>query len=63
MTERSRQKNQWISENYDRIILTVMKGKKDIIRQHAADRGESVNAFINRAIESTLERDKQSPNI
>jgi uncharacterized protein (DUF1778 family) len=62
MTERSRQKNQWISENLDRINLTVVKGKKEIIRAHAEGRGESVNAFINRAIESTLERDRQAPN-
>lgn len=60
VTERSRKKNQWISENLDRINLTVVKGKKEIIRAHAEERGESVNAFINRAIESTLEQDNQS---
>ncbi|MCR5135677.1 MAG: hypothetical protein K6C12_01065 [Oscillospiraceae bacterium] len=62
MTERSRQKNQWISENLDRINLTVVKGKKELIRAHAEGRGESVNAFINRAIESALEQDRQTPN-
>ena len=62
MTERSRQKNQWISKNLDRINLTVVKGKKELIRAHAEGRGESVNAFINRAIESTLEQDNQAPH-
>ena len=50
MTERSRQKNQWISENLDRINLTVVKGKKELIRAHAEECGESVNSYINRAI-------------
>ena len=43
--------------NYDRIELRVEKGKKDIIKAHAEKRGESVNAFINRAIDEAMERD------
>ncbi|MGM9588025.1 MAG: hypothetical protein ACI3VA_11150 [Candidatus Limivicinus sp.] len=43
--------------NYDRIELRVEKGKKDIIKTHAEKKGESVNAFINRAIDETMERD------
>ena len=62
MAGNSKKKNEWISENLDRINLTVVKGKKDVIRAHAAGRGESVNAFINRAIESMLEQDQQAPN-
>lgn len=59
MAGNSKKKNVWISENLDRINLTVIKGKKDVIRAHAEGRGESVNGFINRAIESMLEQDKQ----
>ena len=44
-------------ENYERIELRVPKGKKETIKAHAESNGESVNAFINRAIEETLERD------
>lgn len=44
--------------NYDRIELRVEKGKKDIIKAHAEKRGESVNAFINRAIDEAMEREK-----
>ena len=62
MAGNSKKKNEWISENLDRINLTVVKGKKDVIRAHAEGRGESVNGFINRAIESMLEQDKQAPN-
>lgn len=54
---KSEYRNTWIAEKLDRINLTVPKGKKDIIKAHADSRGESVNAFINRAIEETIERD------
>ena len=49
--------NAFIAKTYDRINLTVSKGKKDYIKSHADRRGESVNGFINRAIEETIERD------
>lgn len=49
--------NKYIAKAYDRINLTMTKGKKDEIQAHAALRGESVNAFINRAIAETMERD------
>lgn len=29
------------------------------VQKHAEDRGESVNGFINRAIDETMERDKK----
>ena len=51
--------NDYIAKAYDRINLTVMKGQKDIIKAHAEERGESVNGFINRAIEETMARDKE----
>ena len=60
--------------NYERIELSVFKGKKDIIKEHAKkyqkETGEpktigyspagSVNSFINRAIDETIENDKKS---
>lgn len=49
--------NKWIAKSYDRINLTVPKGDKESIKVHAESRGESVNAFINRAISETIERD------
>ena len=50
--------NKYINKKYDRINLTVEKGKKEIIKDHAESMGESVNGFINRAINETMERDK-----
>lgn len=51
--------NKYMQKVYDRINLTVPKGDKDKIKTHAEDMGESVNGFINRAIEETMDRDKE----
>lgn len=50
--------NKYIAKAYDRVNLTVPKGKKDEIAAHAGKQGESTNGFINRAIDETMERDK-----
>ncbi len=39
-------------------IKSMPKGKKDIIKAHAESKGESVNSFINRAVDETIERDR-----
>ena len=49
--------NKYMKENYDEIKVRTEKGQKDKIKAHAESRGESVNAFINRAISETLERE------
>ena len=49
--------NKYMKDNYDRVNLTLPKGQKDRIKAHAENRGESVNAFINRAISETLGRE------
>ena len=51
--------NKYMKENYDRVNLTLPKGKKDAIKAHAESRGESLNAFINRAIDEAMERDAE----
>lgn len=53
--------NRYIAKAYDRINLTVPKGQKEIIKTHAESRGESVNAFLNRAAQETMERDNGAP--
>ena len=42
---------------YDRVELKVKKGRKADIQAHAAGRGESLNVFINRAIDEALARE------
>lgn len=49
--------NKYMKSNYDRVNLIMPKGKKDIIQAHAAQQGESVNAYINRAIDEAMQRD------
>ena len=49
--------NRYMAKAYDRINLTVPKGRKEQIKSHAEQHGESVNAFINRAINETIARD------
>ena len=51
-------KNDYAKKAYDDVRLQVKKGKKEIIRAHAEARGESVNGFLNRAIDETMDRDK-----
>lgn len=45
--------------NYERIELRVEKGQKAVIKAHANKQGEAVNAFVNRAIKETMERDRE----
>ena len=49
--------NKYVKNNYDRVNVTMPKGKKAAIQAHAEAHGESVNGFINRAIDQTMSRD------
>lgn len=51
--------NRYAARHYDRINLTVPKGARDKIA--AAANGESVNAYIRRAINEMLIREKKEP--
>ena len=42
---------------YDRIELKVAKGYKAKLQEHAQQRGESLNGFVNRAIDNQVEQD------
>ena len=60
MAGKTEYKNQWQREKVDRVNLTMPKGRKEEIRAHAEDQGESVNGFINRAIDETIRRDDEN---
>jgi len=49
----------FIKENYDEIKVRVPKGKREEYKEHAESRGESLNAFIKRAIEHQIEDDNR----
>ena len=55
--KKSDYRNKWIADKLDRVNLTMPKGQKENVKAHAEARGESVNAFINRAVLETMERD------
>lgn len=59
-TTKAQQKavHKYVKANYDRLELTMPKGKKDAIKAHAESRGESVNGFVNRVIDQAMEREK-----
>ena len=52
--------NKYMKKNYDRVNLVMPKGRKDDIRTNAEKNGESLNGFINRAIDEAMERDEQA---
>lgn len=44
-------------KKYDLIQIRTPLGERDMVAEHASSRGESINAFINRAIKETMDRD------
>lgn len=44
-------------EKFDEMRVRVPMGQKDVVKAHAEAQGESLNAFINRAITQTMEQD------
>ncbi|WP_308617831.1 antitoxin [uncultured Eubacterium sp.] len=50
----TRAKNKYNAANYERIALVVPKGKKDIIKAYAQSKGESLNSFVNKAIDNEM---------
>lgn len=45
-------------EHYDRLHVFLARGEKEKVKEHAATTGETMNAFIKRAILETMDRDK-----
>lgn len=51
--------NRYTAKAYDRISFLVPKGQRELIQQHAKDRGESTNAFILRAVMAAIAHDRR----
>lgn len=49
----------YLTETVEDVRIRVPKGQKTIIKTHAESQGESMNQFVVRAIEQTMERDNQ----
>jgi hypothetical protein len=53
----AKSKNEWIAKAYDRINLTVPKGRKAELQAVAERHGQSVNGFLNALIDAALEQE------
>lgn len=52
-------KNKYNANNYDNLRIVVPKGQKDIIKQHTEAYGyNSINSFVNEAINDKMTQDK-----
>lgn len=50
-------RDKWLKEKVEDVKMRVPKGQRAVIQEHAKKCGESVNAFLNRAVAETIERD------
>ena len=56
----SKVKDRYNAKAYDELKIRVPKGEKEQIKAHADNQGESLNGFINRAIDETMKRDNET---
>lgn len=47
----------YLKESVEDVRIRVPKGQKAIIKAHADNQGESMNSFVIRAIDETMDRD------
>lgn len=53
----------YLKESVEDVRIRVPKGQKAVIKDHAEKQGESMNAFVIRAIAETIKRDNsKKPN-
>lgn len=57
-TTARKEANKRYMENFVEIKVRMTADKRSIVQEHAANMGESATAFINRAIDETMYRDK-----
>ena len=59
-TEAQKRAQKAYMEKFARVELRVTPDRREKIRAHAEAQGESLNAFINRAIDETMRRETAS---
>lgn len=60
-TEALKKAQQKYMEKFSVARVRMDREKYEAVQAHAEARGESVNGFINRAIDETMERDNATP--
>ena len=60
MISKAQQKavNKYVKQNYDRINVTMPKGKKEEYKEQAAAKGMSLNSYIISLIEADISKTK-----
>ena len=53
----ARSAKKYLTETVEDVRIRVPKGQKTVIKSHSDKMGESMNAFVVRAINETMERD------
>ncbi len=48
----------YVKNNYDRVVLTLPKGKRDEIKKYAEMDNKSMNAYIIQAIKEKISHDR-----
>ena len=57
-TEAQKRAQKAYMKKFDRVEIRLENKKYEAVKVHIEQKGESMNAFINRAIDETMERDK-----
>lgn len=52
-------KDKYLAEKVETIAIRVPKGEKAVLQAHAAEMGESLNAFVKRALQNQIKADKK----
>ena len=60
-TEAQKRAQKNYMEKFARVELRMTQERRDAVQAHAEAHSESVNGFINRAIDETMERDNGAP--
>lgn len=60
---KKRANKKYDSKAYDQMMVRVRKGDKSIIAAHADKHGESINAFLKRALYNQMELDNMSDSV
>lgn len=48
--------NKYAAKAYDQLRVLVKKGQKEVIKQHAASKGLSLNGYINQLIDEDMKK-------
>ncbi len=53
----------YIKNHYDRLEMRIAKGEKENILDHAIKHDGSLNKFLKRAVDETIERDNEKDSL